>query len=77
MRVKINLSEALGRKKMSQRQLSIQSGIRYPTIQALYHETAKRIEFSHLIKICEILECTPGELFEIIPDTGGGNEDGK
>jgi putative transcriptional regulator len=76
MKVKIKLSEILGRKRMSQLQLSKATGIRYPTISALYHEKAKRIEFSHLLKLCEVLDCTPGDLFEIIDDNEEEN-DGK
>lgn len=77
LKVKVKLSEILGRKRMSQLQLSKETGIRYPTISALYHEKAKRIEFSHLLKICSVLNCTPADLLEITDESEGENRNGE
>ena len=68
MRIKIHISELLGRHKMTQKDLSEKTGIRPGTISALYHETIKRLEIEHLEKLCTALNCQPGDLFEYVPD---------
>lgn len=62
--IKINVSEWLGKKKMTQKQLAERTEIRPATISALYHETVKRIEIEHIEKLCEVFDCQPGDLFE-------------
>lgn len=63
MKLKIHVSEWLGKKKMTQKQLSDLTGIRPATVSALYHETVQRIETKHIEKMCEVFECQPGDLF--------------
>lgn len=63
MTLKINVSEWLGKKKMTQKQLAEKTGIRPATISAMYHETVKRIDIEHIEKLCEVFECQPGDLF--------------
>lgn len=60
--IRIHVSEWLGKKKMTQKELAELTGIRPATISALYHETAKRIEIDQIEKICEVFDCEPGEL---------------
>ncbi|WP_083919116.1 helix-turn-helix domain-containing protein [Hydrogenovibrio halophilus] len=38
------------------------------TISLLYKEEAKRIELDTMNKLCELFECTPGDLFEYKDD---------
>lgn len=66
--IKIHLSEWLGKRKMTQKQLSDLTGIRPATISNLWHEKAIRIEFEQIDKICEALDCQPGDLIEHIPN---------
>ncbi len=66
--IKINLSDLLGKKKMSQAELARRTGIRPNTINALYHEYVKYINKSDLDKICEVLECDLSELIKYIPN---------
>jgi putative transcriptional regulator len=61
--VKIHISDWLGKKKMTQKELSELTGIRAATISAYYHETIKRIEVEHIKKLCEVFSCQPGDLF--------------
>lgn len=63
MPLEIHVSEWLGKKKMTQKQLSEATGIRPATISALYHENVKRIDIEHIEKMCEVFECQPGDLF--------------
>ena len=66
--IKIHLSKLLGERRMSQRELSKLTGIRYPTINEMYHELLPKISFEHMDKICEALNCKSGDLFEYVPN---------
>jgi putative transcriptional regulator len=65
--VRINLAILLAKKKWKQSDLCRITGIRYMTINDLYHELAEKIRFDHLETICEVLECKIDELIEIVP----------
>lgn len=69
MAIKIKVSDMLGKYKMTQKDLSMKTGIRPATISALYHETIRRLEIDHLDKLCAALSCQPGDLLEYIPDS--------
>ncbi|CAA7602445.1 Cro/C1-type HTH DNA-binding domain protein [Acididesulfobacillus acetoxydans] len=66
--IKIKLSDLLGKHKMTQRALTMKTGIRPGTVSKLYHETTQRLEVDHLNEICKTLDCQPGDLLEYIPD---------
>lgn len=66
--IRINLSILLGKKKMTQAELSRKTGIRPNTINALYHEYIKYMHRNDLDKICEALECDIAELLEYVPN---------
>jgi putative transcriptional regulator len=66
--IKIRVSDLLGSRKMTQRELSRRTGIRPATISALYHETAKRIELAHIEALCRALDCQPADLIQLIPE---------
>jgi len=67
MTVRIKVSEFLGKYKMTQKDLAERTGIRPATISALYHETIRRIDVEHIEKLCDVFNCTPGELIEYDP----------
>ena len=62
MVIKFLVSDWLGKKKMTQKELSDLTGIRPATISALYHDKIKRIEVEQLAKLCEVFDCQPGDL---------------
>jgi putative transcriptional regulator len=49
-----------------------EDGVRYDTLLAYYHQYIKRINVKDIIKICDALGCTPGELFEYVPNKKKG-----
>jgi putative transcriptional regulator len=63
--IKCNLSRMLGEKKLKISDVARETGINRGTITRLYHETAVRVEFDVLEKICVYLQCEVGELFEL------------
>jgi len=64
-RIKVMLAE----RDMTQKELAEKTGIRPPTISALCNGQAKHLPFDVLEKICVVLDCQPGDLFEYIKST--------
>ena len=62
MAIIVNLDVVLAQKKMSVTELSEKVGITMANISILKTGKAKAIRFSTLEKICEVLECQPGDL---------------
>lgn len=63
--IKCNLSRLMGEKKLKISDVAKDTGINRGTITRLYHETAVRVDFDVLEKLCVYLECEISELFEI------------
>lgn len=68
--INIKIAEIMGKHKMNQKTLSKETGIRPNTISALWHGTAKRIDFEQLDALCNVFNCQPGDLIEWIPEKG-------
>ena len=66
--IKINLSNLLGKHKMTQKALAEITNIRPATISKMYYEEVKRIDVKHLNNICRAFNCEISELLEYIPD---------
>ena len=64
MAIIVNLDVMLARRKMRLGALAEQIGITPQNLSVLKTGRAKAIRFSTLEKICEALECQPGDLFE-------------
>lgn len=64
----INLDVALAKRKMSSLELSDKIGITPVNVSILKTGKAKGIRFETLDKICETLECTPGDILEYRKD---------
>lgn len=66
--IKIHLSRILGERRMTQKELALETGIRPSTISEIYNEFSDRISVDHMDKICEVLGCDISDLFEYIPN---------
>jgi len=64
----VKVSELMGRHRINQRQLCQMTGIRPGTISQFWHGTTKRIEIEQIDKLCRILKCQPGDLFEYVQE---------
>ena len=60
----VNLDVMLARRKMSVTELSNRVGITMANISILKNGKAKAVRLETLDKICEILECQPGDILE-------------
>ena len=59
-----NIDVMLAKRKMSVTELSQRVGITMANISILKNGKAKAIKVSTLAKLCEALDCPPGELLE-------------
>lgn len=66
--IKILLSRKLGELRMTQKELANATGIRPNTIGELYHELVDKVSLEQLDKICEALDCQPGDLMVRVPN---------
>ena len=58
-------------REMTQKDLSERTGIRPPTVSAICTGAVKQYPISALDKICEVLDCQPGDILEYIPAEQG------
>ena len=68
MAIVVNLKEVMKKKKMHSYELAEKIGITDANLSILKTNKGRAIRFSTLDKICEILECTPGDILEYKPE---------
>ena len=66
-----NIDVMLARRKMSLTELADRVGITIANMSILKTGKAKAIKVSTLLKLCEVLECQPGDLLEYRPSPYG------
>ena len=66
--IKIKLSELLGKKRMSRRELAQLIGVRPNTVGDMYNDNVKRLDMATLNKICTVLECDISDILEFVKD---------
>jgi len=69
MSIQLNLDVMLAVRKKRLTDLSQAVGITMANLSILKNQKAKAIRLSTLDKICNYLECQPGDILEFIPDT--------
>jgi putative transcriptional regulator len=67
MPIRINLDVMMAKRKISLNELAEKVGITQANLSILKNEKAKAIRFSTLEKLCEVLECQPGDILEHRP----------
>lgn len=68
MSIIINIDVMLAKRKMSVTELSERVGITIANISILKNGKAKAIKLDTLNKICQALDCQPGDILEYAPD---------
>jgi putative transcriptional regulator len=74
MPIVVNLDVMLARRKMRSRELAERVGITEQNISLLKSGKVRGVRFDTLARICEVLQCQPGDLLEWRPgpqDDGG------
>jgi len=67
MEIVVRLDVMLATRKMRSRELAEKVGITEQNISLLKSGKVKGIRFDTLSKICEVLDCQPGDLLEATP----------
>ncbi len=62
--MRLRILEILKEKRKTKYWLYIQSGLSYQNFNRLVNNETKAIKFENLKMLCDILECTPNDLFE-------------
>jgi putative transcriptional regulator len=68
MPIIVNLDVMMAKRKMRAGDLAKAIGITNANLSILKNNKAKAIRFSTLEKICEILECQPGDILEYVEE---------
>ena len=66
-----NIDIMLAKRKMSVTELSERVGITIANVSVLKNGKAKALKMSTLVKLCEALDCQPGDILEY--RKGGGD----
>lgn len=66
--IKFRTKVLLAMNDMNQKDLAEKTGVRPSTISALCTGAAKHVPVDVLDKMCEALNCQPGDLMEYIPN---------
>lgn len=68
-RINVNLDKLMAARGLNLHQLSKRSGVNYRTLTRLRSEM-KQIPLLVLARLCETLECRPGDILELTEDAG-------
>jgi putative transcriptional regulator len=64
MNIEINLDIVMAKRKVRLKDLAKEVGITEQNLSILKNNKAKAIRFSTLEKLCEVLQCQPGDIIE-------------
>lgn len=73
----INLDVMMAKRKMSLNELSDRVGITVANLSILKNNKAKAVRFSTLDAICQVLDCSVGDILEYVPTDDLRKEDDK
>lgn len=62
-----NLKDLLDKRGITQTELARKAGIREATMSAILNNTIKEVSVSNMEKICDTLDCAPGDFIDNIP----------
>lgn len=69
MRIVINLDVMLARRKMRLKELASAIGVSEQALSSIKTNKVKGVRFETLVKMCDVLDCQPGDLLEFVRET--------
>ena len=72
--IKFKVKVLLAINEMTQKELAERTGIRPPTVSAICTGAVKQLPVEALNKICEVLNCQPGDIMEYIEEADHAKE---
>jgi len=76
MAIVLHLDVMLAKRKIKSRELAQHVGITEQNLSLLKSGKVKGIRFGTLERICEKLQCQPGDIIEWVPGEGGAGDEG-
>ncbi|MEU0568677.1 helix-turn-helix transcriptional regulator [Nonomuraea sp. NPDC005983] len=70
-RIEIRLDQLLAERGMTLTELSYRVEVTIANLSILKTGKGKAIRFSTLIRLCEVLDCQPGDLLRYVPEKSG------
>ena len=64
MAIRCKLSVLMGEKRYNIQDVYERTGLSRGTISNLYHDKMQRIDYETLSKLCELFECSVGDILE-------------
>lgn len=64
MTIVVNLDVMMAKRKISSQELAEKVGITQANLSILKNNKSRAIRFNTLEKICNVLDCTPGDILE-------------
>jgi len=64
--IRFNVKVMLAVRGMTQKELADRTGIRPPTVSAICVGSVKHLPVDALEKICDVLDCQPGDIIEYV-----------
>ena len=74
MRIVVTLDVMLARRKMKAKDLAERVGITEANLSLLRTGKVKGVRFETLVKICQVLDCKPGDLLDVATDESVARE---
>lgn len=71
----VNIDVMLAKRKMSVGELAERVGFTMANVSLLKNGKIKALKLSTLDKLCQVLDCQPGDLLEFVP--GDNGDDGE
>ena len=68
MRILIHLDVMLARRKMRLKELAERIGFTEQALSSIKTNKVKGVRFETLVKICDVLDCQPGDILEFVRD---------
>lgn len=68
MRIVVNLDVMLARRKMKLKELAAAVELTEQALSMIKTNKVKGVRFDSLIKICDVLDCQPGDILEFVRD---------
>lgn len=66
--IRCHLSRLMGEHKLKVIDVARETGLHRNTITLLYKETATRVDFETVDKLCKLFNCRVEDLFEYLPN---------
>lgn len=68
MKIVVNLDVMLAKRKMRLKELAQTIGLSEQALSTLKTNKVKGVRFDTLVKICDVLDCQPGDILEFVRD---------